>query len=189
MNFTDVHTTDWFHDFVQCLYCRGAISGYSDGTFRPNNDTIRGQMTKIVVLAFGYTLRSGASPTYTDVPTSNPFYIYVETATYYNIVNGYDDHTFRPFNNVTRGQLSKIVVQGAHWNLINPAVPTFSDVPVGHPFYAYIETAYCHQIIDGYADTTFRSDKYATRAQISKIVCLATQNLPPCSSDAAPLDK
>jgi hypothetical protein len=135
-------------------------------------------MVKIVILAFGYEIYiPPTAPTFTDVPEDHPFYQYVETAAYNNIVAGYDDGTFRPYNNVTRGQLSKIVVIAAGWALLNPPTPTFTDVDPDNPFYTEIETAYCHQIISGYDDGTFRPFNDATRAQIAKIVCLATQNL------------
>ena len=65
------------------------------------------------------------------------------------------------------------MVIAAGWPLVNPPTPTFSDVPVEHPFYTYIETAYDHAIISGYADGTFRPGNNATRGQISKIVYLA----------------
>lgn len=185
ISFSDVHTTDWFYDFVRCLYCKGAISGYADGTFRPFNNTTRGQMTKIVVAAFGIPINTTGGPHFTDVATNNPFYAFIETAYNNGIVSGYSDNTFRWGNDVTRGQLSKIVVQAAiivnHWVLINPTTPTFSDVPTNDPFYVYIETAYCHGIISGYSDGTFRSGNNATRAQISKIVCLAVRNEITCN--------
>jgi hypothetical protein len=178
INFIDVQESDWFYEFVRCVFCLGAVSGYDDGTFRPYNNTTRGQMVKIVILAFGYEIYiPPTAPTFTDTPPDHPFYQYVETAAYNNIVAGYDDGTFRPYNNVTRGQLSKIVVIAAGWALLNPPTPTFTDVDTDNPFYSEIETAYCHQIISGYDDGTFRPFNDATRAQIAKIVCLATQNL------------
>jgi hypothetical protein len=176
MNFIDVQLTDWFYEFVRCLYCRGAISGYADGTFRPHNFTIRGQMTKVVVLAFGYPLYVPATASFTDVPPTDSFYVYIESAAFYDIVDGYDDGTFRPYNYVTRGQLCKITAIGAQWTLINPPTPTFSDVPPGSAFYEYVETAFCHRIIEGYEDGSFKAYSYATRAQISKIVCLAVRD-------------
>jgi hypothetical protein len=48
-------------------------------------------------------------PTFTDVPTTNPFYPYIETAYLHAIISGYSDRTFRPQNNATRGQIAKIV--------------------------------------------------------------------------------
>jgi glucose/arabinose dehydrogenase len=170
MTFTDVVPSDYFYEAVRYLYCAGVISGYSDNTFRPYNDTTRGQMTKIVVLAFAYPIYAPPQPTFSDVPASHTFYQYIETAAYNEIVSGYSDGTFRPQNNVTRGQLSKIVVIAAQWPPISPTEPTFSDVPIGSPFYEYVETAYDRGIISGYADGTFRPQNNATRGQIAKIV-------------------
>ena len=170
MNFTDVQTTDYFYDAVRYLYCAGVISGYSDGTFRPYNNTTRGQLTKIVVLGFGIPIYTPSIPTFTDVPITHTFYQFVETAAHEGLVSGYSDGTFRPGNDVTRGQLSKIVVIAAGWPLLDPPTPTFSDVPTGHTFYQYIETAFDRGIISGYADGTFRPGNNATRGQISKIV-------------------
>jgi hypothetical protein len=62
------------------------------------------------------------------------------------------------------------------WEILNPATPTFTDVPPGSAFYEYIETAVCHGIISGYADNTFRPNNNAIRAQIAKIVCRTSQN-------------
>ena len=180
MPFTDVLPTDWFFEYTHCLWCRGAISGYADHTFRPYNWTTRGQMTKVVVLAFGYQTHLPSAPTFNDVPTDHPFYQYVETAAFYDIVDGYDDGSFHPSNPVTRGQLCKITANGARWALINPQIPTFSDVPPGSAFYNYVETAYCHQIIDGYDGGVFLPYNWATRAQICKIVCQATRALASC---------
>jgi hypothetical protein len=170
MNFTDVQQTDYFYEPVRYLYCTGVISGYPDNTFKPYNNTTRGQLTKIVVLAFQIPVHLPSQPTFTDVDLSNPFYQYVETAAHEGLVAGYADGTFRPFNNVTRGQLCKIVAIAAGWTLISPPAPTFSDVPVDNPFYTYIETAYEHEIISGYSDGTFKPYNNATRGQISKIV-------------------
>jgi carboxypeptidase T len=173
ITFTDVAGTDYFYEPVRYLYCAGAISGYADNTFRPYNNTTRGQMTKIVVLAVGIAIDTTGGPHFSDVPTTNPFYTYIETAYNGHIVSGYADDTFRWGNNVTRGQLSKIVVLARQWGTDTTGGPHFSDVPPTHPFYEHIETAYAHGIISGYDDGTFRPGNDATRGQIAKIVYLA----------------
>jgi hypothetical protein len=155
---------------VLYLYCHGAISGYSDGTFRPYNNTTRGQLSKIVVLAEGWAIDTTGGPHFSDVPTSNPFYTFIETAFNHAIISGYSDGTFRPGNNVTRGQLSKIVVLAQVWTIDISGGPHFSDVGPNNAFYSYIETAFNHGIISGYSDGTFRPGNSATRGQISKIV-------------------
>jgi subtilisin family serine protease len=188
MHFSDVHTVDWFYGYVQYLYCGGAISGYSDTTFRPFNTVSRGQLSKIIVLAYGLPINTAGGPHFTDVDQANPFYTYIETLSNLGIISGYADHTFRPFALVTRGQTSKIVVNTAiytnptNWTLLTPGTPTFHDVPLGHPFYSFIETAYAHNVLGGYTCGSpgepcpglyFRPGNDATRAQASKIIYLA----------------
>jgi hypothetical protein len=170
ITFTDVNPPDFFYTAVRYLACRGAISGYSDGTFRPYNDTTRGQVSKIVVLAESFPLNTAGGPHFTDVDPANPFYPFIETAYNRALVSGYSDGTFRWGANVTRGQLSKIVVQAEGWPIDLTGAPHFSDVGTSNPFYAFIETAYNSGIISGYSDGTFRPGNDATRGQISKIV-------------------
>jgi hypothetical protein len=181
ITFTDVQPSDYFYEPVRYLYCHGAISGYGDNTFRPGNLTTRGQLSKIVVLAVGWTIYTPPAPTFSDVPTTNAFYQYIETAYNHGIISGYTCGTgcleFRPNNNVTRAQLCKIVVLAKVWTLYTPPSPTFQDVLAADPFYQYIETAYNHGIISGYTCGTgcleFRPGNNATRGQIAKIVYLA----------------
>ena len=168
--FTDVATSDYFYEAVRYLYCAGAISGYSDNTFRPYSNTTRGQLSKIVVLAEGWTLNTTGGPHFSDVPAGSVFFAYVETAYNRQLISGYADGTFRPVSNVTRGQLSKIIYLARGWSPSVAGGPHFSDVPASDPFYIYVETAYNHTIISGYSDNTFRPYNNATRGQISKIV-------------------
>ena len=110
------------------------------------------------------------TPTFTDVPDTSLFFPYVETAVRQRIVTGYSDGTFRPDNNVTRAQLCKIIVLAEGWPIDTTGGPHFSDVPSGHPFYGFVETAFNRGIINGYNDGTFRPNNSATRGQICKIV-------------------
>ncbi len=198
IRFSDVtDPTAYYYQGVYYLACRGVISGYSDGTYKPFNNTTRGQMTKIVTLAFNIALVTPPalnSRTFTDVLPDNVFYQLIETAAARSIVSGYtcggsNSQTgapepcdsarrpyFRPANFVTRGQLTKIVLGGAGFPLVNPTTPTFLDVPRSDVFYQAIETAVCHGIISGYSDNTFRPNNYAFRGQIAKIVYLAVTN-------------
>jgi hypothetical protein len=183
MNFSDVHPSDYFYEDVRCVYCLGAVSGYADGTFRPFNNTTRGQMSKIITIALQIPIVTPTgTPTFNDVPPGSPFYDWIETLAALNIVSGYADGSFRPNNYVTRGQLSKIDALAANhvfgWEILNPATATFNDVPPGSAFFEYIETVHCHDIVSGYADGSFRPGNNAIRAQIAKIVCRTSQNLP-----------
>ncbi len=176
VDFTDVHPTDWFYEYVQWMYCHGVVNGYSTsppcdtGTpcFKPGNPTTRGQLAKIVVLAFNFTIDTTGGPHFQDVPIGHTFYVHVETAYNLGLIVGYpcggpgepcgagSKPYYRPASYVTRGQITKIVVGAAvladpsNWTLENPPTNTFEDVAVGSTFYQYIETAYSHGVIEGY---------------------------------------
>jgi hypothetical protein len=209
ISFSDVHPSDYFYTPVLYLACRGVISGYLDGTFRPYNQTTRGQMVKIVVLGFNVPIVTPTASAYTfsDVPRDFPFFEVIETAAAHSIVSGYtcggpgepcdaqNRPYFRPFANVTRGQLSKIDVIAAGWTLQNPATGTFADVAPGSPFYEFVETAACHQVISGYncggpgepCDPQnrpyFRQNNPTIRGQIAKIVYLSVSDPPACIAE------
>jgi hypothetical protein len=163
--------TDWAYTYIQWAYSQNILGGYSDGTFRPGNPTTRGQVAKLIVGAEGWplTLPPGA-PHFSDVSPGSTFYTYIEVAWAQGVLSGYSDGTFRPGNNVTRAQLAKMTVLADGLPLVNPATPTFGDVPPGSTFYSYVETAAAHGIVGGYSDGTFRPTRSATRAQFTKIL-------------------
>jgi hypothetical protein len=200
-NFLDVGTGDWYYQYVHWLACNNVIGGYPDSTFRPGNPSTRGQLTKMMVGAFRLTITTPNEPSFADVPTSDTFYPYIETAANLNIVTGYPCGTrvdepcgpgrkpyFRVNTQVTRAQITKIAVlcgqqiRPTRWVLLNPTTPTFRDVPRTDPFYQYVETAIRTDIIQGYGcgaagepcpGRYFRPDNNATRSQIAKVVYLA----------------
>jgi hypothetical protein len=176
LHYSDVNPGDYFYEPMRSLYCQGAMSGYADGTCRPYSNTTRGQLAKILVLAQAWAPDTSGGPHFVDVPTDNPFYTYVETAYNHSAISGYEDGTFRWNRAVTRAQLSKIIVRASGWPINTTGGPHFSDVPTDNPFYCYVETAYNHGIISGYADSTFRPGNNATRGQIATIVYNAQES-------------
>ena len=169
--FTDVSAEYWAAGYIKWTYCHGIISGYSDGTFRPENLTTRGQVAKMITLAAGWplTLPAGA-PHFSDVPPGSTFYTVIEVAWAHGSLTGYSDGTFHPSEPVTRAQLTKMAVLARGLALVRPATPTFRDVPPSDWAYHYIETAALHAIVGGYSDGTFRPATNATRAQFCKIL-------------------
>ncbi|MDQ2808331.1 MAG: S-layer homology domain-containing protein [Chloroflexota bacterium] len=171
--FSDVPPGSTFHPFVTDLVSKGAISGYSDCTFRPSATITRGQVAKVLVLAFGLPLNTAGGPHFNDVAVGSTFYSFIETAFNRGIISGYSDGTFRPANVVTRGQIAKMVTLGRGWTQQNPTTATFSDVPVGSTFFPFVETAFAKGVISGYSDGTFKPSNSATRGQGSKIIDLS----------------
>lgn len=102
----------WSEREVYTLITEDIISGYPDGTFRPDDSISRAEFCKIVIETLvKYELVSYATQTdtFSDVPKSEWFSKYVETAYEYGIVDGVGDGKFEPNSPVTREQLAKIL--------------------------------------------------------------------------------
>ena len=184
-----------FYPYVRCLACAGILGGYSDGTFRPGNNVTRAQLSKIVANSAGFS-DPHDTQTFEDVPTGNTFYIYIERMSSRGIIGGYSCGSvpeepcvapdnrpyFRPNNNATRGQISKIVALAAGYN--DPAGDQlFEDVGPGSTFYLYVQQLAHRAILSGYPcgregepcnppddRPYFRPGNKATRGQTAKIV-------------------
>jgi hypothetical protein len=206
--FQDVCLGSTFWQYIEDLSVLGAISGYPCGGpnepcdpgnrpyFRPNANLTRGQVAKVVTLAFGINdTIPGTQQTFQDVAPNSTFWVYIERLVGRGAISGYpcggpnepcvgptNRPYYRPNANVTRGQLTKIVAIARNWGLANPATASFNDVPVGSTFFQYVETAKQEGIVSGYPcggpgepcpGQYFRPNNNVTRGQASKIIDLA----------------
>lgn len=192
ITFSDVPQGNAFYPYVRCLACRGILGGYSDGTFRPNAEVTRGQLSKIVAGAAGFN-ENHTNQTFQDVPVGNTFHQFVERMASRGVIGGYpcggtgelcgpgDRPYFRPMANATRGQISKIVSNSASLN-DPPGSQAFQDVPPGSTFYDWVQRLAMRGVMGGYQCGAvgepcgpdnlpyFRPNNNATRGQTSKIV-------------------
>lgn len=179
--YSDVPVDSTFYSYIECLSNRRAVSGLfnwvddnHNDEFRPGLAITRAQSIKAVVRAMGFPLLFPATPRFMDVPRSSIYYRHIETAFANGIINGYPNNTFLPDANLTRGQMSKVIINAGiakyRWQIDITGGPHFIDVPVGHTFYPYIETAYNRGIVSGYANHYFYPENNTTRGQFAKML-------------------
>ncbi|HYP39427.1 MAG TPA: S-layer homology domain-containing protein [Chloroflexia bacterium] len=206
ISFTDVPQSNTFYVHVRCLACKGILGGYGDGSFRPNNDITRGQLSKIVANSAGFN-EPVSEQTFQDVLPGSTFYAFIERMASRGIIGGYpcggtgepcgvsNKPYFRPNANATRGQISKIVSNARGYN-DPPGSQIFEDVPPGSAFYDWVQRLALRGIMGGYPcggpgepcgssnRPYFRPNNNATRGQVSKIV--ANTFFPGCNPPARP---
>src|SRR5438477_552177 len=86
----DSDTGGAFYTYIESYWHATAGSCHDCATiFHPYGDTTRGQLAKIIVLASCWPIYTPPQPTFDDVPASNPFYEYIETAYDKGIISGY----------------------------------------------------------------------------------------------------
>ncbi len=123
---------------------------------------------------YGVFAQPNSQTVFSDVPSGSTFYTYINWITCHGIASGYSEGTFRPSNNASRGQISKMMALTYEWHLDPPsgqagqADPqkemelikwqwniasdpyTFADVPSGSTFFLYVEAAYREGVVSGY---------------------------------------
>lgn len=108
-SFPDVNEDDWFNVTVSSLANMGAISGYEDGTFRPNEPISRAELAAMAVRFYDTFEAEYEEGTFLDVDGDEWYADAIAAAEELGIIGGYPDGTVRPNNNITRAETCAIV--------------------------------------------------------------------------------
>jgi hypothetical protein len=182
--FDDVDSSHWALQAILACYQAGIVGGYGDGLYHPEREVSRGQMSVFVArgLAGG---DEGVpdfidTPTFPDVDAEHWALDYVEYVVSQNIVEGYEDGTYHPEYQVTRGQMAIYVARAMVAPTTSvladytPAEPrNFPDVTTDHWAYTYVEYCVEQGIVGGFLDGTYRPDTVVTRDQMAVYVARA----------------
>ncbi|MBS6023671.1 MAG: N-acetylmuramoyl-L-alanine amidase [Paeniclostridium sordellii] len=112
-NFSDVNPSDWYYNDICIGVNAGYINGYEDNTFKPDKQITREEASKIIATALN--LKGDGNLNFKDSSEiSNWAKPYVDALSDNNIINGYEDNTFRPHNNMTRAENVTILSRAKH---------------------------------------------------------------------------
>lgn len=162
--FSDVSTNYTFYDEVEYLSNEQIITGFTDGSFKPNNTVTRAQ----AAIMIGKALDLNGEPRNTnfkDVTSTVTGSGYIASAVDRGIISGFTDGTYRPNAPVTRGQMA-IFLNRAFTLTIGQA-NSFKDVTTNMAAYQSIINVAGNGIASGYSDGTYRPDQSVTRGQFS----------------------
>ena len=160
---TDV-SGHWAEKVIKQWQDKGLISGYQDGTFKPNNNITRAEFVVIMNNAMGFD-HEGSSP-FKDVNSDDWFNKAVTIAVGEGYISGYEDGTFKPNATITRAEAAVMIAKvaglqsneaGAFKFSDNGSIPSWARGSVG----AAVEAGY----MSGYPDGTFGATKPITRAE------------------------
>jgi hypothetical protein len=162
--FTDVADTASYAQAVDELVALGIIEGYGDGTFLPDNNITRAEVTKMIVAAIGSTAAAeaaaGQNTKFVDVDSTHWAAGFVTVGTdQAGFINGYGDGTFGPENNVTYAQVVKMLVASLGYT-------TYAEANGGWPG-GYMSYGNSLGIVDG---VKANQDTEVTRAQVAQLI-------------------
>ncbi|WP_176475465.1 S-layer homology domain-containing protein [Paenibacillus sp. 7541] len=163
--FTDI-AGHWAEDYIMRAVEKGFVSGYPDGTFKPNHPVTRAEFT--VMLAGALKLEGdGSALTFTDHDRIGGWAKQaVAQAVQAGIVDGYNDGSFRPNAQITRVEMAVMIARALQLQLNANASTGFADDET-IPQWAKgaVEAIRKLGIVDGRGGNRFVPNETATRAE------------------------
>ncbi|MFN6514140.1 MAG: fasciclin domain-containing protein [Nostoc sp. CreGUA01] len=98
VNLSDVTSDYWARPFIQTLADNNVISGFPDGSFRPNQSVTRAEFAALIQKAFGNQnrIRQLAAGGFSDVPAGYWAAAAIQNAYEIGFLSGYPGNVFRP---------------------------------------------------------------------------------------------
>ncbi len=115
-NFSDVNSGDWFAPYVNEAVERGYITGFEDGTFRPQDPIRRQEATVILARILGIDKEvypanhiDGLAQYSDSDEVQDWARVAIHSYSVYNFINGYTDGTLKILQNVTRAETVELL--------------------------------------------------------------------------------
>lgn len=166
----------WAADYVDFLYNANITTGYSDGTFRPNQNISRAQFAVMLYryLKLDESKYADVSLPFADLDTIPEYAIPAVKALYTEgVISGAEKNGrlyFNPNNALTRAQAAAMIgrTQAKGYALADLTFTDSGKIP-GYADY-YIRTMAAQGVINGYSDGSFKPHSNITRGQMAKIL-------------------
>ncbi len=104
-------------------------------------------------------------------------YRYIEYALGADVVRGYDDGSYRPEDDVDRGQMAVYVARAKGWvgtdDDMSATPELFPDVPAGFWSGVAVQTCVDNGVVNGYADGYYHPESLVTRDQMAVFIARA----------------
>ena len=97
---------------AEALASRGILTGYEDGSFRPDNSLTRAEFAAIIVRALGLT-SGGKSSGFVDIASDAWYSEYVAAAVRYGLIEGVGSNKYDPDGTITREAAAVVVARAA----------------------------------------------------------------------------
>ena len=181
--FIDVNPGDWFYDAVNAAARDGIVNGMTENTYEPQLELTRAMFAAMLHRYDGSEL-SQYKYTFEDVPDNMWYTEDIRWAAEHGIINGYDDKTFAPDDNITREQAVAMMHRYTNFKGIdtsvadNSIITAYSDYDMisdyAIPAFAWARTT---GVINGRSESILAPRDNITRAEIAQIFVNYKENV------------
>jgi rare lipoprotein A len=183
ISFDDVDEGDRYYLPIKYLKDEGIIDGYDDNSFRPYENISRAEALKMLMLATGKfnkeNIESADLPEeklFPDTPLLAWYNNYIRQAQEHNVIDGYDDGTFRPQNTINLAESLKVFLEAAEdKNLANLEYQNleqlvFADTPEGEWYSPYTKYAGSLEMLVISPNNNVLPNQEMTRGHMAEII-------------------
>ncbi|MEK4425536.1 5'-nucleotidase C-terminal domain-containing protein [Solibacillus sp. FSL K6-1523] len=107
--YSDVSDSHKYSEAIQALTAAGIVTGFGDGTFKPDATVTRGQAAKMIAGALKLDTTNVVDSKFSDLAQSNHYYGAISALVATGFISGYEDNTFRSSEKITHGQFAAIL--------------------------------------------------------------------------------
>ena len=112
--FSDIETNHWARSAIRAAVHVGMVSGYSDGTFRPDQPVSRAEVSAMVAKAMGLKETTTVTGPFSDMKADHWASGWVSQLVAKKVLSGYQDGSFKPDNLITRGEMSTMTAKATN---------------------------------------------------------------------------
>lgn len=131
---------------------------------------VQGYLGVLFIIIFFVQTNIAFGSTFTDVPITHPNEIAITYLQSNNIVQGYEDGTYRPDQPISRTEFLKIVLEGTGVTLDIDTTSGFPDIDESQWYAPYVRKAKYEGWIQGYPDGTFQPLQHINKVEALKIL-------------------
>ncbi|OEH85563.1 hypothetical protein BHU72_15000 [Desulfuribacillus stibiiarsenatis] len=163
--FTDLD--HWAKSVVEKLFSKDVVTGYPDGSFKPQNDITRAEFITLVNKVFGFTEK--ATINFSDV-NGQWFADEIAKAVAAGYIAGYPDGTMKPNQKITREEAAKVIVEAFGFEE-KQSTATFNDAAKTSEWAKkYVAIAKDKGYITGFTDGNFNPLDNIRRGETAQLV-------------------
>ena len=126
--FSDVVTTRWSAHDIEYMTDKGIIYGYPDGSFKPESNLTRAEFAALIC-RFARLDGSDAENSFSDLNVSHWAYNDISALTASGFIQGYEDNTYHPENEITRAEVMTVINKILGRNPSEAYVKTLNFMP------------------------------------------------------------
>ncbi|MGB9613777.1 MAG: S-layer homology domain-containing protein, partial [Candidatus Margulisiibacteriota bacterium] len=164
MTFPDVVQDYWVAQPISLLAMQKIITGYPDGTFKPEGNITRAEMCTLLMKTKEPQSQKTEEPKFKDVSAKHWAAAYIARASEIGVVKGYPDGSFRPNGKITRAEGLAMIARFAGISE-EVYVNEFPDVAASHWAAKIIAGSYKEGLLEYLKGKNFAPNKLLTRAE------------------------